>query len=310
MTQFQQVPQTSTSDDVAAQSAASVSRSRIRTIALWVTIGVLIAGALLGGVFIIVGGQSAVIGRAFLTLLLVGLFAVGVLIDGAAPDGPNQRWYLPVSTLLNVLLLVIGLIKVWNGPLQPADTADGGVWFAQISRWFGLVAIVRIALLVTQLYVPAFVVRAKSSVTRLAGHITVALIWLTALVYVIPLSFPNLTPIGIHGGYADWWWRISGATALVAAVCVVIPLVVRAFEPKPLRPVPGVTRGYGYEQAPVYGQTAAPADAQAQYAEQYAQYLQAQAEYERAQAQYEQARAQQTQQTLGFPPSQAPEPPQ
>lgn len=207
------------------------ARSRVRAAALWVTVGVLIAGAVLGGVFIILGNQSGVVGRAFLTLLLVGLFAMAVLIDGRAPGGPNCRWYLPASTLLNVLLLVIGLIKLWNGPLQPGDTVSSDVWSAQTARWLGNVAIVRLALLSTQLYVPPFVVRAKMPITRLAGQLTVGLIWLTALVYLVPLSFPNLRPLGV-AHYAGWWWRISGATALVAAVCVVIPLVVRAFEPK------------------------------------------------------------------------------
>lgn len=210
--------------------------SRARAVALWVTVGVLIAGAVLSGVFIIVDNQSGVVGRAFLTLLLVGLFGVAVLIDGQAAQGPNHRWYLPTSTLLNVFLLVLGLIKIWNGPLQPGDTARDDIWAEQISRWLGDVVIVRLALLITQLYVPPFVVRAKNSITRLAGQISVCLVWLTALVYIVPLSFPDLNDLGVPH-YAGWWWRISGATALVAGVCVVIPLVVRAFEPKAPRPV-------------------------------------------------------------------------
>ncbi|MCL2514688.1 MAG: hypothetical protein FWD85_07125 [Microbacteriaceae bacterium] len=257
MTEFQPSPADARTAAEPPAEGEPPARGLIRRVALWVTIGVLIVGAVLGGVFIIVGGQSGIIGRAFLTLLLVGLFALAVLADSAAPDGPNHRWYLPTSTLLNVLLLVIGLIKVWNGPLQPGDTTDGGVWATQISRWIGLVVIVRVALLITQLYVPAFVTRAKNSATRLAGQITVALIWLTALVYVVPLSFPVLTAVGGRSGYPDWWWRISGAAALVAAVCVVIPLVVRAFEPKPARPAVGAFAppAAASGSTPVYGQS-------------------------------------------------------
>jgi len=213
-----------------------LTRSRIRTIALWVTIGVLIAGAVLGGVFIILDEQSGIVGRAFMTLLLVGLFAVAVLIDGRVPEGEN-RWYLPTSMLLNVVLLVIGLIKVWNGPLQPADTTAFDVWWVQTWRWIGVVAIVRAALVITQFYVPPFLTRAKSRITRLSAQITVGLIWLTALIYFVPLSFPNLEPLGLHD-YSRRWWSVSGATALVAAVVVVIPLVVRAFEPKPQKTPP------------------------------------------------------------------------
>ncbi|HEY0248338.1 MAG TPA: hypothetical protein VGC45_08745 [Gryllotalpicola sp.] len=228
----------------------------MRTAALWLTIGTLVAAAVLGGVFIIVGDQANIAGRAWLTLLLVVAFAGVVLLDGSNSDGPNH-WYLPASTLLDVFLVAIGLLKLWNGPLQPADTASGSVWSGQLALWVGAVAVVRIALLITQLYWLYVVARAKLPATRVTGMLTVALVWLTALVFVIPLSFPNLRPIGLSG-YADWWWRIAGATALVMAVSVVIPLVVRAFEPRPPRsaspPYPPQPPAGVPQQRPAYGQ--------------------------------------------------------
>jgi len=231
-------------------------RSTVRTVALWLTIATLIAAAILGGVFIIIGDQANIAGRAWLTLLLVALFAGAVILDATAGDGPN-RWYLPTSTILNVVLLAIGLLKIWNGPLQPEDTASGFVWGAQFARWIGLVAILRVALFITQLYALYFMRRAKFAATRLTATITIVLVWLTALVFVIPMAFPDLSGLGMTG-YPDWWWRIAGAAVLVMAVCVVIPIVVRAFEPRAPKPAPPAGAyppppGYAYPPQGPYG---------------------------------------------------------
>ncbi len=110
---------------VPAPGSAPVQRSRTARIALWLSIGMLVAAALLGGFFIIVGDQANVAGRAWLTMLLVAVFAGTVLLDTTIADGPN-RWYLAASTIVNVVLVAIGLMKVWNGWLQPANTADPG----------------------------------------------------------------------------------------------------------------------------------------------------------------------------------------
>lgn len=213
------------------------TQSALRRFALWLTIATLVVAGLLGGYFIIFGDQANVAARAWLTLLLLAAFAGAVVFDGSLPDGPN-RWYLTASTMLNIFLVLIGLIKVWGGPLQPDNTYDGWVWGSQFNRWLGLVLVVRAALMVTQLWVHHFIGRASNSVTRRTAWLTVAFVWLTAIVFVIPLSFPNLKPLGLDG-YADWWWRIAGATALVMTVTLLIPLVVRAFAPKaPRSPQP------------------------------------------------------------------------
>ena len=231
----------------------------MRTAALWLSVATLVAAAVFGGVLIVVGDQANIAGRVWFTLLLVAAFAGIVVLDGRFEDTPN-RWYLPASTLLNILLVLIGLFKLWNGPLQPANSSDAWVWSGQFWRWIGLVFVVRIALLVTQFFVLQFVNRARREATKIAARVTVVLVWVTATVFILPLSFPNLEPLGI-GGYADWWWRIAGATTLVMAVSVVIPLVVRAFEPRPPKqqsvpPVYGQQAPYGqapFGQAP-YGQ--------------------------------------------------------
>lgn len=218
-----------------APTVATAPGSTLRKAALRLTVGALIASAVLGGVFIILGDQSGIAARAWLTLGAVTLFALAAMADGVNSDGPN-RWYLATSTALNVFLLAVALVKLWNGPLQPADTVDAGVWVLQVTRWLCAVAVVRAALLLSQLYTVHFFAGLRAPLSRMAGALTLTLVWLTACVFVVPLSFPNLQPIGLSG-YPAWWWRTAGATTLVMAVSIVIPLIVRVFEPKAPRPL-------------------------------------------------------------------------
>lgn len=223
-------------------------RSRSAVLALTLTIGTLVAAAIIGGYFIIVGDQADIAGRVWLTLLLLAAFVGAVSLDAAAGHGPN-RWYLAVSTVVNILLVTIGLLKLWNGWLQPPNTDDGFVWTGQMMLFFGIVIIVRVALILVQVYFLHFVTRATSTVVRVTGIVTIALITATVLVLVLPMAFPE-------GTWADWWWRIAAATTLAAAISAVIPVIVRAFSPKP----EGERVSYGhqpyrpevYQQAPGY----------------------------------------------------------
>jgi hypothetical protein len=226
---------------------------------LYLAIGALVAAAGLGGYFIIVGDQANIAGRAWLTLMLVGLFAGAVVLDANVGNGPN-RWYLGVSTIVNVVLVAIGLLKLWNGWLQPEDTAAASVWFVQSLRLVLIVVLLRLALLFTQLYGLYFVTRARSQVGRLMAIVTIGLVWITALILAIPAAFPAPE-------WPDWWWRVAGATTLVAVVTTVIPLILRAFEPKepkPPRPVVQqpvypAQQGYPVQQAPVQPAPVQPA---------------------------------------------------
>lgn len=209
------------------------TRSRAATMSLWLAIGALIVAALMGGFFIIVGDQANIAGRAWLTLFLVLLFAGAVVLDAQVADGPN-RWYLAASTIVNVVIVAIGLLKLWNGWLQGPNTSDPGVWAEQFGRLIGIIVLLRLALLITQLYGLHFVTRARSSVGKITSIITIGMVWVAALVLVIPAAFPAYD-------WPDWWWRIAGAAALVAVVMTVIPLIIRAFEPKAPRPEPQYT---------------------------------------------------------------------
>ncbi|MGH1525165.1 hypothetical protein ACRAWC_14430 [Leifsonia sp. L25] len=208
-----------------AATDAETSRPRARRLALYLTIGVLATSAVFGAVLIVVGDQANIAGRAWLTLLLVGAFAGAVALDATVSNGPN-RWYLPASTITNAALVAVGLLKLWNGILQPDDTADARVWAEQFWRFAGVVVLARMALLLTQVYGLRFVTRASSRVSSIGGVVSLALMWATALVLALPAILPAAT-------WPDWWWRLSAATTLVAAVAAVIPLIVRAFEAKP-----------------------------------------------------------------------------
>jgi len=225
-------------------SESAPRRSRAATMSLYLAVGALIAAAVLGGYFIIVGDQANIAGRAWLTLLLVGLFAGAVVLDANVSNGPN-RWYLGASTVVNVVLVAIGLIKLWNGWLQPEDTASATVWYVQSLRLLLIIVLLRLALLFTQLYGLNFVTRARSQVGKLMAILTIALVWITALILAIPAAFPETE-------WADWWWRMAGATTLVAVVTTVIPLIVRAFEPKaPKPPVQQIPVQQYVQQVPV-----------------------------------------------------------
>ncbi|AYF97685.1 hypothetical protein [Protaetiibacter intestinalis] len=246
-----------------AEAAAPERRSRAATLSLYLTIGTLLAAALLGGYFIIIGDQANVAGRAWFTLFLVAAFAGAVVLDAYAAHGPN-KWYLAASTIVNVVIVAVGLLKIWNGWLQPENTADPGVWIEQTGRLIAVIVLLRVALLVTQLYGLYFVSRAKSKATRYSSMVTILFVWVVALILAIPSAFPAPE-------WPDWWWRAAGAAALVAVVSLVIPLVVRAFEPKsPAPAVQAPAAGYGapvqYVQQPVQYQPIPPGYAPVQQA--------------------------------------------
>lgn len=235
-------------------------RPRARRLALFLTIGVLAASAVFGAILIVVGDQANVAGRAWMTLFLLGAFAGAVALDATVSNGPN-RWYLPASTITNALLVAIGLMKLWNGPLQPSDTSETLVWMVQFWRFIAVAALARLALLLTQVYGLRFVTRATTRISSIGGVVTLALVWSTVLVLALPAIFPA----------PEWpaaWWRLAGATTLVGAVAAVIPLIVRAFEARPAeREGPSADprlRNYPPYSFPQPGVYAEPAQAAAQ----------------------------------------------
>lgn len=224
--------------------------ARARVWSLWLAIGVLVTAAVLGAVFIIVGDQAAVSGRAWLTLFLAAAFAGVVILDASVGTGPN-RWYLPASISVNSLLLVVGLLKIWGGFFQPDDTGAARVWSTQFFLFVWVVILLRVALLITQTYGRRFVVRATKQLTNAFAALALVFLWGTTLVLSLPAALPE-------ANWPDLWWRYVGASALVTVVLLLVPVVLLAFEPRAPRPRPVVVPppGYGYPGAP--GQTPGP----------------------------------------------------
>ena len=221
--------------------------ARWRAMSLWLAIGVLVAAALLGSVFIIAGDQAAIAGRAWLTLLIAAAFAGTVVLDASMGEGPN-RWYLPVSISINAVLVLAGLLKIWGGLFQPKDTGDPAVWTTQLFLFLWIVVLLRAALIVTQTYGLRFVARGKTKPTRVFAAMAVVFVWVMAVLVALPSALPAAE-------WVDVWWRFLGAATLVTLVLFLIPVIVLAFEPRmPAPGHPGVQHpGVPHRTAPYMG---------------------------------------------------------
>jgi len=219
---------------------ATPPHGRTASWSLWLAIGVLIAAAVMGSIFIIFGDQSGVAGRAWLALVLTASFAGAVVLDAAVSHGPN-RWYLPVSIGVNAVLLGIGQLKVWGGFLQFSDTTEAYIWAAQTFLFFWIVTMVRVAMIITQTYGLRFVTRSTQPVSRVFAIAALIGLWLTTFLLGVPASLPEPT-------WPDWWWRLAGAGAIVTVACLLVPVIMLAFQPK--APKPAVRPYYGAPAQP------------------------------------------------------------
>ncbi|MBT2484961.1 MULTISPECIES: hypothetical protein [unclassified Microbacterium] len=188
--------------------------------AIWIAIGALIAAALVCVVWVLIGDQDGLIGRAFLTIVLLAAFAgIAILEAGLAPNRPD--WLALASMVTWIVALLVGAVKIW----LPED--DG--YFSGAERFFQLllvIGILQLALLHVRLFTPA----AKRHVTTFTRVIyIVTLVFLAGLVglLVFFLSFPQ------SFDYGELYWRIVVALTILAAVgTTLIPLLNALFAPK------------------------------------------------------------------------------
>src|SRR4051795_8604491 len=79
--------------------------------AIWVAIGALVAAAIVCVVWVFVGSQNGIVGRAFLTILLLVAFAGVTILDAhLAPKRP--AWFALASMASWVAALLIGAILI------------------------------------------------------------------------------------------------------------------------------------------------------------------------------------------------------
>ncbi len=190
---------------------------------LWIAIGALIAAALVCVVWVLIGDQDGLIGRAFLTILLLAAFAgIAILEAGLAPNRPD--WLQLASMVSWIIALLVGAVKIW----LPED----GLYFGA-ERFFQLllvIGILQLALLHVRLFTPA-AQRYVTTFTRVIYIVTITFLAGLVGMLVFYLAFPNTF------FYGELYWRIVVAlTILVAVGTTLIPLLNALFAPKKKTP--------------------------------------------------------------------------
>lgn len=187
--------------------------------AIWVAIGALIAAAIVCVLWVLLGDQSDIIGRAFLTiLLLVGFAGVTILDAHLAPRRP--AWFALASMGVWIVTLLIGAVMIW----LPERYDWSG--YSRFIQFLFIVLILQLVLLHVRLYLRAFQ-RYDTAFTRSVAIITIVLVVALAALLIIPLM------LGEYLWFPDIYWRVVVAVAILAAVgTALIPLVNVLFAPK------------------------------------------------------------------------------
>lgn len=231
-------PEHSTVTDAAATADDEQSLSPLLRAAIWVAIGALIAAALVCVVWVLIGGQDGIIGRAFLTVVLLASFAGVTILDAhLAPRRP--AWFALSSMVVWVILLLVGSVMIWMPERYPWSGAGRFIAFLVI------VLIFQLALLHVRLYAKALA-RRVTTFTQTVAIVTVVLVAALAVLLTLPLMLSEWIV------FADIYGRIVVAVAILAAVgTALLPLVNVLFAPRKARPAPAVpAANYGaYEPA-------------------------------------------------------------
>jgi hypothetical protein len=213
---------------VPERSAGSPADSKLVRIALWVAIGALIVAAIVCVIWVLVGTDNGVVGRAFLTVLLLAAFAGVALLD-ARLAARRPPWFALASMVSWVLCLLFGAILIWM-PAPPWSYFHG---FGRFVSFLLIVLVIQLALLHARLVIKAHQ-RYVTGFTRAMAIAAIGLTVLLAAMLVIPLAFQDVFI------YPDVYWRVVVAIAILAAVATaLVPLLNALFGPKR----PGTPRG-------------------------------------------------------------------
>lgn len=210
----------------AEPSRADASSSSLIRASIWVAIGALIAAAIVCVVWVFVGTQNGIVGRAFLTILLLVAFAGATILDAhLAPRRP--AWFALSSMAGWVLLLLVGAVMIWLPDVGWYGGVAGPVRFVQFLL---IVLIVQLALLHVRLYVKA-ARRYVTTFTQTVMLVTLALLVLLVVLLILPLM------LGDYLDFSDLYGRfVVAVTILVAVGTALVPLVNVLFAPRKERP--------------------------------------------------------------------------
>lgn len=206
---------------------AEEARSPYWKFAVWIAIGALIAAALVCVIWVLIGDQNGLIGRAFLTIVLLAGFAGAALLDAsAAPRRP--QWYVLVSMIGWVLALLAGAIKIW----APMDW--GWPWgsspFIRFVEFVGIVLVLRLAILHIRLFTKTQG-EPRSAFSRIVVPITVVLVSVLAVLLILPMLLARAVD------FSEFYWRVVVAITILAAVgTALVPLVKALNGPRRLAP--------------------------------------------------------------------------
>jgi hypothetical protein len=229
----------------APHPAAEAGPSSLVRAAIWVAIGALIAAALVCVVWVLIGGQNGIVGRAFLTILLLVGFAGATILDAhLAPRRP--AWFALASMGVWIATLLIGAIMIW----MPERYSWEG--FSRFVQFLFIVLILQLVLLHVRLFLKAFQ-RYDTPFTRTVAIVTIILVVALAVLLIIPLM------LGEYLWFPDIYWRVTVAVAILAAVgTALIPLVNALFAPRKPRAATPYPVPYGVASAPVAPAPVAP----------------------------------------------------
>ncbi|WP_396667809.1 hypothetical protein [Microbacterium sp. R86528] len=213
----------------AAASAEEQALPPLMRAAIWVAIGALIAAALVCVVWVLVGEQNGIIGRAFATVLLLAAFAGVTILDvHLAPRRPS--WFALASMATWIVLLLVGAVMIW----MPERTW----WLAsRFVNFLIIVLIFQLVLLHVRFYVKAFA-RRVTTFTQVVAIVTIVLVVTLAVLLTLPLMFSEWLD------FSDLYGRVVVAVAILAAVgTALLPLVNVLFTPHTPRPAPPAHAG-------------------------------------------------------------------
>jgi hypothetical protein len=197
--------------------------ARLVRVAIWVAIGALIAAALVSVVWVLVGTQNGIVGRAFLTILLLAAFAGAAILD-AHLASRRPAWFALVSMGSWVLALLVGAVLIWMP--ERSSSSFEPVGLTRFLCFLLILLILQLAVLHVRLYTRA-IDRAPSTFNRIAGYITIGLVAVLAVMLVLPLVLREWVE------FHDIYWRIVVAISILAAVgTALVPLVNVLFAPK------------------------------------------------------------------------------
>lgn len=220
-----------------ADTAPSVA-TRLARVTVWVGISALILAAVMAVVWVLIGNQRDILGRALMTIVLLILFAGGTVLESRlAPR--RADWFVFVSMSAWILGLLAGAVLTWMPERVNLYAPTFLDVLGRAGTFFLIVLILVAAVVHVRLYVPA-AARYRTAFTRAVMWVTLGLVAVLVLMLIVPLSMWDWIEL------ADLYWRATVALAILIAVgTALIPLINVLFAPKAPRPVTGPAPGYG-----------------------------------------------------------------